>query len=102
MSADGRIKAVYGEVDGLTDEAQHIIARIRDQIIPDVDKRWKSVMQTFQGDASETFNDVTRDFYNRLHALEASMARLNGKISSVVGTSGEVQALDGRLSKLFQ
>ncbi|MGW4091293.1 hypothetical protein [Nocardia sp. NPDC004750] len=97
----GRIKNVYGQVDGLTADTEQIIGRIREQIIPDVKKRWDETLATFQGDGANAFSDITRDFHSRLGALEAAMAHLNGKVTKISGSGGDVQTLDHRLSGLF-
>lgn len=97
----GRIKNNYSQVDGLTAETEAIIGRIRDQIIPDVRRRWEETMSGFSGEGAQAFSGITMEYTKRLDGLEAAMARLNGTIGKISGSGGDVQLLDKRLSGLF-
>ena len=97
----GNIYNNYGQVDQLTAEANAQCARIRDQIIPDVKKRWDETVANFTGEGSDAFQVITKEFHQRMTALEESLKNLNTTVIQVAASGGNVQLTDKQIAKLF-
>lgn len=91
----------YGQVDALTGETNRQVTRLRDEIIPDVKKRWDETVATFQGEGADAFGAITKEFHARMSALEESLKNLNSRVIEIAASGGTVQQTDGQIAKLF-
>lgn len=92
----------YGQVAELTGRVTTQVGIIRDQIIPDVKLRWDETVATFTGEAADAFVDITREFHQRMDALQESLKGLNTTVIDIAAHGGTVQQNDGAMAKLFR